>query len=82
LDLIARTRDRRDETVTATRQGRDVARAALAIAQRFAQARDMKAQAAFFDNDVRPDLRQQILLADDLVGLGQQRNQNVEAART
>jgi hypothetical protein len=81
FDSIARAGDRRDEAITAPSQRRDVARPILAVAQRLAQARDMKAQAAFFDDDVGPDLRQQLLLADDLVGLGQQRNQNVEAAR-
>ena len=39
----------------------------------------MKPQAAFFNDDVGPNPGQQILLADDLVGPGQQHNENIES---
>ena len=60
------------------RQGGYVSCAVLSIAQRLAQAGDVKPQTAFFDGDVGPDPSQQIRFADDLVRAGHQRNQNVE----
>ena len=74
-------RDRCHEAVAAPGQGGDVARAILAVAQRLAQARHVKAQAAFFDRDIGPDLGQQIPLADGLVGTRCERDQDVESAR-
>ena len=82
--IIARTarpRDRRDEAIAPPGKGRDVSRAILSIAQRLAEAGHVKPQAAFFDDDVGPDPRHQILLADDFVRRGDQDDQNVERAR-
>jgi hypothetical protein len=53
----------------------------LAIAERLAQAGDVKPQAAFFYGDIGPDSCQQVLFADGLVGLGYQCNQDVEGSR-
>ncbi len=78
---LTRPRDRRDETIAASRKRRDVADAVLAVAQRLAQARDVEAQAAFLHRHVGPDPGQQLPLADDLVGAGDERNQNIERAR-
>ena len=74
-------RDRRDEAIAPSRKSRDVSRAILSIAQRLAQARHVKPQAAFFNGDVGPDPRHQILLADDFIRRGCQSNQNVQRAR-
>jgi hypothetical protein len=41
----------------------------------------MKAQAAFFDCNTGPDLREQIILADDFVRSGQQRHEDVIGPR-
>ncbi len=78
---IARPRDRCHEAVAPPGQGRDVASAVLSIAQRPAQAGDLKAQAAFFHGDVGPDPSQQVFLADGLVGTGHQGKQDVERPR-
>jgi hypothetical protein len=82
LGRAACTRDRRDEAVATSCESRDVARAILAIAQRLAEARHMKPQAAFFDGDIGPSPRHQVLLADDFIRLGNESDQNVERART
>ena len=42
----------------------------------------MKPQAAFFDGDVGPNPRHQVLLADDFIRRGNQRDQDVERSRT
>ena len=70
--------DRRDEAIAPAGHGGDVARAVRPIAQRLAQAGDMKSQTAFFHRDVGPDPGQQIPFADDLIGPGQQCNQRIK----
>ncbi len=40
----------------------------------------MEAQAAFLHNAVRPNLRHQLLLVDDLIWADQQRDENVQRA--
>ena len=83
--IIARTarpRDRRDEAIAPPGNGRDVTRAIFAIAQRLAEARHVKPQAAFFHDDVGPNPRHQILLADDFIRPGYQDDQNIESTRS
>src|SRR3954468_10122402 len=77
---ISRTafpRDRCDEAIAPSGESRDVARAVLSISQRLAEAGHVKPQAAFFDGDVGPNPRHQILLAHDVIRRGNQDNQNV-----
>src|SRR5215831_6894008 len=58
LDFTTRTRNPCHETISASGQCRDVPRTVFSVAERLAQARHVKAQAAFFDRDVGPDARQ------------------------
>jgi hypothetical protein len=81
LVLIARPRDRRNEAVASPSQGRDVSCPTLTIPQRLAQTGYVNPQTAFFHGDIGPNLGQQIFLADDLVWLGQQCDQDVEGSR-
>ena len=61
-------RDRRDEAVAPAGNGRDVAVAPLAIAERSAQRRHMDPKIAFLDEGVGPDPGDQVFLADQLTG--------------
>src|SRR5258707_4848229 len=67
VSRTARARDWRDEAVTSPRKRGDVSGAVLSIPQRLAQVDHVKPQAAFLDEDVGPDPRDQIPLADDFV---------------
>jgi hypothetical protein len=80
LVAIVRPRDRRHEAVAPPGQRRDVTCAVLSVAERLAQAGDGKAQAALLHGHIGPYPRQQVGLADDLVGAGHQRNEDVERA--
>src|SRR5215813_14097738 len=81
LDFITRARHRRHEAIAAPGQRCDVPGAIFSIAEGLAQAHHVKAKAAFFDRDVGPDLRQELFLADDFVGPGDQSDQDVKGAR-
>jgi hypothetical protein len=77
-----RSCDWSDEAITPSRDCRYIACAIRAIAEGLAKVRHVKPQTGFFDDGVGPDLRHQLLLVDDLVRCGHQRDQNVEGART
>ena len=76
-----RPRDRRDEAISPSRECRDVSGVTLPIAQRLAQPIHVKAQAAFFHDDIGPDPRKQILLAHDFVRGGSQDDQYIVGTR-
>jgi hypothetical protein len=78
--VVAMQRRLRDEAVAPPGQGRDVARPVLSVAERLAQRGDVEAQAALLDDDVRPDLGDELALAHHLVRSGGQRDQGVERA--
>ena len=71
---------RRDEIVAASRNGGDVAIAALAVAEGAAQRADLDLQVCFFDEGFRPGSGDQLLLADHLAGALDQSGQDVEGA--
>jgi hypothetical protein len=56
--LFGRARNRGCEGIASSRRVDDVAAAVVSIAQRFAQIRHVKSQAAFLDGESRPDLAQ------------------------
>ena len=72
--------DRRDEAISLPRQRGHISGAGLAVAQRLAKRSDMDSQAALIDRDPGPDPRHQVVLADDLAGLLDQHDENVERA--
>ena len=74
----ARPRDRCDEAVTPPRKRGDVSGAVLAIPQRLAEVDHVESEAAFLDDNVGPDPRDQILLVDDFVRGRGQDDQDVE----
>src|SRR6185295_13954731 len=71
---------RRDEIVAPTDNGGDVTMAALTVAERSAQGTDLDLQVGLFDEGLRPDARDQFVLADHLAGALDQKGQNVEGA--
>ena len=75
---LATSRDLGDETISTARGSGDVASAVLTIAQHLAQRCDVKAQAAFFDHDVGPNLREQFAFADYFVRPGGQCDQRIQ----
>jgi hypothetical protein len=78
IGLFARPGNGGHKAVATSRFRRDVSSAVLSVAERLAQAGDVKPQAAFFDCDARPDLSHQVVLADDLIGARQKRQQDVK----
>src|SRR6266581_2476686 len=70
--------NRGDEIVAPSRNGGDVATAALAIAQDAAQGADLDLQICFFDERLRPGSGYQLFLADNLAGAFDQSSQNFE----
>jgi hypothetical protein len=60
-------RDRCNEAIAPAGKSRDVSRAILTIAQRLAEAGQVKPQAVFFNDDVGPNPRDQLLLADEFI---------------
>ena len=77
-------RERGDQAVAALRYVDDVALATVTIPQRLAQGGHMHAQVDLFDHAVRPDPRDQLILADHRAGVLQQHQQDVHrtAAKT
>jgi hypothetical protein len=71
-----------DEAVTAACDAGDVAGAAHAIAQGFAQIADVSANNTLHHSRVPPDGRHEIGLADDLACLPHERDQYVQGAAT
>ena len=67
--LTARARDRGHEAVAPPGRGGYIAGAVLAIGERLAQCGDVESQTAFFHGDVGPGSSQQVLFANDLVGV-------------
>src|ERR1700676_505334 len=83
--VIARTgrpRDRCNEAIAPSWECRDVSSVSPPITQRLAQPVHVKAQAAFLNDDIGPDPRQQIFLANDFVRGGSQDDQYIEGTRT
>jgi hypothetical protein len=76
--LLMHSCNRRDEAVTAAGNIGDVAGAGLAVAQRLAERADVHLEIGLLDERARPDAREEILLADNLVGALDQRDQDVE----
>ena len=58
----------RDETIASSRHVRDVSHAILAIAQRFAKARDRHPETAVAHHHVRPGSNHQLALSNDFTG--------------
>ena len=56
----------------------DVARAVTAMAERFAQRRNMDPESGLFDDRVGPSPGNQLFFGDRLAGALDQRNQNIE----
>ena len=71
-------RHRCDKGVTSAREVGDVALAGAAIAERFAQRRNMDPEGGLFDDRVRPSPGDQLLFRDRLAGALDERNQNIE----
>ena len=72
--------NRRNEIVASSRNGDDVAMAALAVAEGATQSADLNLQIRFFDEGLRPGSGDQFLLADHLAGAFDQSGQNVKSA--
>jgi hypothetical protein len=68
--------NRRHEAVTATRDGRYIAGTAMSVAKTSAEHIDVHPEIAFLDKYVGPDLRDQLILADNLAGALHQRGKN------
>ena len=71
---------RGDEIVAPSRNGDDVAIAALAVAEGAAQGAHLNLQVRFFDERLRPGSGDQFLLADHLAGAFDQGGQDVKGA--
>src|SRR6185437_391624 len=69
--------DRRHEAVTPARHGDDASRPVTAVAQCPPQARQLHAQIRLVDESVWPDLRDQIVLADDFACSPDEREQDI-----
>src|SRR5689334_8327325 len=68
------------KAVAAAGAGHDIGRGAALGLQHLAQARDMNAEAAFLDGDVRPDPGEKLLLRYDGAGSFEQHDEDVERA--
>ena len=75
--LSERARDLSHERVASSRRIHDVTVAFSPVAERLAQARHVKPQAALLNDKAGPDLTQQIALADQLVGSREKGQQKV-----
>jgi hypothetical protein len=73
-------RHRRDEGVTSPGIIGDVAPAGTAIAERFAQRRNMNPKGGLFDDRVGPNPRDQLFFRDCIAGALDEGDQNVERA--
>jgi hypothetical protein len=82
LDVGIGSNDGRDEAVAAPCDGRDVTRAVHAISQGLAEIADVNAKRTLDNNDIGPDTRDELCLADDLAGLPHERDQDIERAST
>jgi len=69
-----------DEAVAASGDGGDIAPPVLAVAQRFAQDRDLHAQTLLGDRDGGPDPRDERFPADQPAGLLDQRKEEIAGA--
>jgi hypothetical protein len=74
--------NRRNETIAAARDIRDVLVTELTVAQCLAQRRQMNAKTAFLDRYVRPCPRDQFGFLDNLTGAFQKSNQDVVSPAT
>jgi hypothetical protein len=70
------------ETIASTRDIGHVAEAPLPVTERLAKGGDMEAQAALIDNEIRPNLLEQLSLTDDPGGTFDQCDEDVERATT
>ncbi len=80
LPIIAHADGRCDEGIAPSRNGDNVAMAALAVAEGSAQSVDLNVQIRFFDERFPPDLGYQFLLADHLAGASDESGQDVKGA--
>ena len=77
-----KARDRRDEAVAVALYTRNVLVTELTVAQCLAQRRQMDAKTAFLDRYVRPCLRDQFGLPDNLTGVFEKCDQDVVSPAT
>src|SRR5208282_2736026 len=75
-----RTRNRRYEAVTSTRNVGHIPGAFSAVPKRFAQRRDMESEAALVNIDVGPYSGNEIPFADDFSGAFDEENENIQCA--
>ena len=78
---MPRVRRLGDEAVAPARYGHDVALAALAVFERFAQGRDLRLDGVVFHDRAGPDLRDQLVLGDHRAGRSRERAKNVDSTR-
>ena len=69
--------DRRDESIAGARDRFNKRRRAIPVTDGFAQAGDVNAQDAFFDEGVGPHLRQQLLFRQQPAGLTHERHEQI-----
>jgi hypothetical protein len=69
-----------NETITPADDVGYIPRAAAAIAKRLAEARYVNPEASLIHTEARPNLRDQVFLADDLASAFDQHDQNIEGA--
>jgi hypothetical protein len=74
------TRNWSDKTVASARDIGHIPRAGLPVAKRLAKADQLHPKTALVNDDVRPDARYQVTLADDFARTFDQHDQDIERA--
>jgi hypothetical protein len=75
-----RTRNRRYEAVTSTRNVGHIPGAVSAVPKRFTQRRDVESEAALVNIDVGPYSVEEVSFADDFSGAFGEDNENIQRA--
>ena len=75
--VVGLASDRRDEPISPSGYGVDVATRTFVVAESFAQRRDVDGQDALFDGGVGPHLRQEVVLGHEAADLADEQDQDV-----